>query len=166
MIMKLKNNSLFKDTYMKYFDEIYGYCFLRLGYDNGEAENCTQEVFTILFKKWNSLSNLDDIRAWLYRTADNVLRNHYRKNSKNKLNVPIDEKIENNILMSHYDKYEGFEIISSLTPDEQQLLKEYYLDKSTGKELAVKYKLSKNALYVKIYRIKVKLKNILKNEKI
>ena len=38
-----------------------------------------REVFLIFFKKYKSLESDENIRIWLYRTADNVIRNYNRK---------------------------------------------------------------------------------------
>lgn len=152
----MNNNSIYKEIANKYYNDIYKYCYYKLGYHREDAEECTQEVFMILLIKWKSLSSHENIRGWLYRVADNVMRNYSRKSNKYKNELSVLEDISLNI---KYNEDDGaFDILSILTIAERNLLKEYYLDKATAKELSVKYKLSENAIYVKIHRIKIKLK--------
>lgn len=164
--MKCNNddtNSIYKDIATKYYKEIFNYCYIRLEYHKENAEECTQEVFIILLLKWKNLSTLENIRAWLYRTADNVIKNHNRKSNrhKNELSiVDVDEKIN----LSYNEDFGVFELLSMLTIEEQELLKEYYIDKFTAKELSIKYNISENAIFVKVHRIKHKLKKVLQNK--
>lgn len=156
-------NSIYKDIANKYYKELFNYCYIRLGYHKENAEECTQEVFITLLLKWNNLSSLENIRAWLYRTADNVIKNHNRKSNrhKNKLST-VD--VGENINLSYSEDYGTFELLSMLTIEEQELLKEYYIDKFTAKELSIKYDISENAIFIKIHRIKIKLKKVLQIE--
>lgn len=159
----MNNNSIYKEIANKYYNDIYKYCYYKLGYHREDAEECTQEVFMILLIKWKSLSSHENIRGWLYRVADNVMRNYSRKSYKYKSELSVLEDISLNI---KYNEYDGaFDILSILTIAERNLLKECYLDKATAKELSDKYKISENAIYVKIHRIKIKLKKILDAEK-
>lgn len=159
----MNNNSIYKEIANKYYNDIYKYCYYKLGYHREDAEECTQEVFMILLKRWKSLSSHENIRGWLYRVADNVMRNYSRKSNRYKNELSKFEDISLNL--KYNEDYEVLELLSILTIDEQNLLKEYYLDKATAKELSDKYKLSENTIYVKMHRIKIKLKKILNVEK-
>ena len=161
---KYNKNSIYTEIASKYYKEIFNYCHFKLGYHHQNAEECTQEVFVVLMIKWGKLSSHENIRAWLYRTADNIIKNHNRKNCKQVKELSSYEKIEEAADLGYLEDYGAFELLSGLTLEEQNLLKEYYLDKATASELAVRYHISESAIHVRIYRIKKKMKNILKSE--
>lgn len=140
----------------KYYDKIYNYCFAQLNYSHHDATDCTQEVFFTLLKKKKILVFSPNIKLWLYRTADNVIRNYIRKNlQKNPLDIDnIDIPVDNN-----------FEIRCSgnaldvLSDEEIALLEDYYGEFSADREaLAQKYGISTGNLYKKIHDIKLKLR--------
>ena len=158
------NDSIISGIMDKYYKEIFNYCHIRLNYNKEDAEECVQETFEILSRKWRKLSNTDNIRAWLYRTSDYVMKNYNRKSNRHKSEIPILDLTENRNDLGHEDDNGAFEILSSLAIEEQQLLIEYYLEKATAKELAKKYKVSESAIFMRIHRIKAKLKKILSEE--
>lgn len=47
--------------------------------DRYEAEELAQEAFVRLLERWQTVANVDDPRAYLYRTAMNVFRSRYRR---------------------------------------------------------------------------------------
>jgi len=63
----------------KYQKQILYYCTWKYSVDYSDAEEIVNDVFTILFQKWDDLE-FDDIKAWLYRTTDNLVMHHFRKN--------------------------------------------------------------------------------------
>lgn len=68
----------YEEITRRYYQAIYNYCQVRLK-DEYAAEDCTQDVFLLLYRKMNKIKLSENIRAWLYRTADNVIKNHRRK---------------------------------------------------------------------------------------
>lgn len=83
-MIKLENT--FNEIAQQYYDAIFKYCCVRLNNEHA-AKDCTQEVFLILYKKMDKLKLSENIRAWLYRTSDNVIKNYRRKN---KDSIPLD----------------------------------------------------------------------------
>ncbi len=159
-----KSRSIYRDIVTKYYKEIFNYCYVKLMYNRENAEECTQEVFMILLLKWKTISSTENIRAWLYRTSDNIMRNFRKKSYRYKEELSTFDALQGHQKLIYEDDYGTFELLSILSMEEQQLLREYYLDKATAKELSNKYKVSENVIYVKIYRIKVKLRKILESE--
>ena len=71
----------FDGIYVKYKGQIHKYCYLKLGrLSMGDqlAEEAANDVFMVLYEKWDALDRSEGIRAWLYRTADNIVRNKAR----------------------------------------------------------------------------------------
>ena len=77
----------YEEITRRYYQAIYNYCQVRLK-DEYAAEDCTQDVFLLLYRKMNKLKLSENIRAWLYRTADNVIKNHRRKIKKT---IPLED---------------------------------------------------------------------------
>ena len=67
----------------EYYQSIYNYCYAKLNFNHTNAEDSTQEVFLILMKKQKKLNLSDNIKIWLYKTADNVVKAYKRKNKIN-----------------------------------------------------------------------------------
>lgn len=144
----------------RYYNEIYSYCFTKLKYNKHSAEDCTQEVFVIFFQKHQKLDE-NNIRIWLYRTADNIIKTYLRKNTDNNI-VSIEDSAE---AVNIADSSQVFEndkpdIFDCLTEEELKLVRLYYdTDYGNRKETAEKNGLTLTALYQRIHKIKQKLKN-------
>ena len=142
----------------KYYREIFSYCYAKLGYSHHSAEDCTQEVFVVFFSKHERLDETDNIRLWLYRTADNVIKTFVRKSPPSAVSIE-DSPEAMNIADSG-----GFAEVSDspldiLEPEERQLLEIYY-DSDYGQRTEAEKKLgiSLPALYRKVHKIKKKLR--------
>ena len=71
----------FESIVERYKDEIYHYSFKRLGYNKWLADEVVNDVFMVLYRKWDQLDISDNIRAFLYRTAELIIKEKTRKNS-------------------------------------------------------------------------------------
>ncbi len=144
----------------KYYREIFSYCYAKLGYSHHSAEDCTQEVFVVFFSKHERLDETDNIRLWLYRTADNVIKTFMRKSP------PVAVSIEDSSEAMNIADSGGFTEVSDspldiLDPEERQLLELYY-DSDYGQRTAAAKRLgiSLPALYRKVHKIKKKLRAV------
>lgn len=62
------------------YPHILKYCCKCLHGDIHASQDCTQEVFLLLYRKIHSLDMTKDIRPWLYRSADRLVKAYQRKN--------------------------------------------------------------------------------------
>ena len=141
---------MYDEIVNRYYNVILNYCKYKLNGNKTAAEDITQEVFFVLYRKRNHLKMGDNIKLWLYRAADNQIKAYIRKNPSFQ---PIDE------LSDLAAVSEISEITDSafdfLTPEELALITEYYDgDKAAA---ARKNNISMNGLYIRIHRIKKKL---------
>ena len=84
----------FDSLYVSYRGQITKYCLYKLSslpMAREIAEECANDVFMILFDKWDEIERGDGIRAWLYRTADNVVRNKLRAEKRRTPDEYIEE---------------------------------------------------------------------------
>lgn len=153
----MEENSIVKSIIEKYYQSIYNYCYSKLNFNHSSAEDCTQEVFLTLIKKQRKLNLSDNIKLWLYRTADNVIKAYRRKNKLNDEALNIDEieiSVPNDFEVT--DANSSFEKISE---EEYLLLKDYYNGEYGNKEeVAHKHNMTLTQLYKRIHNIKSKLK--------
>ena len=141
---------MFDEIVNRYYTVILNYCKYKLCGSLTAAEDVTQEVFFTLYRKRNRLKMGENIKLWLYRTADNEIKVYIRKNPSF---LPMED----------YEEIEAEsdfpEIVDSafdcLTADELELLTDYY--SGEREEVANKNALNMNSLYIRVHRIKKKL---------
>ena len=153
----MEENSIVKSIIEKYYQSIYNYCYSKLNFNHAGAEDCAQEVFFTLVKKQKKLNLSDNIKLWLYRTADNVIMAYRRKNKLNDEVLNIDEvqiPVPNDFEVTNTNS--SFERIS----EEDYLLLEAYYNGGYGDkdEVARKFNMTLSQLYKRIHNIKSKLK--------
>lgn len=88
----------FEKIYLKYSDKIYRYVYLNTS-DPYLSEDITSETFLRIWKNWKKIK-LDFMQALLYKTAKNILIDHYRKH-KNGKKVSLEETVEKGIEPSY-----------------------------------------------------------------
>ena len=138
----------------KYYTDVYKFCFNRLNNFHA-AEECTQEVFLLLFQKRTKLDFTEHLRSWLYESAMRICNKYIRKNSN--VTVDIDDYADT-ILDPKAEKSFSKEIYEILDKDEADLLLEYIeADYGQRKKIANRMNISMKALYRRIDRIREKV---------
>ena len=139
----------------RYYNNVFGLCMSLLN-DRNAAEDCTQEVFLLFFRKREKLEMSENISKWFYSTARNVVASYRRKNSG--ISAELTEEMEN--IPQEEDSYREQikEIYDFLGKDDEDFLIEYCeADKVKKEEIAKKNGMNMNALYQKIIRLRKKL---------
>ena len=145
----------------QYYDEILRYCRTKLPDDEHGAEDCTQEVFLLLFEKRDALDFSGSIRGWLYAAADRILQNYGRKQSRIRQMLGFDlTEIEDRSAEPEFTA----ELFASLREDELELLKAYYgAGKGERRAVARNYGMTLAQLYKCIHAIREKLRKSYKD---
>ena len=87
---KEHDNTIVSECYDKYYQSIFRFCRVRLGELSESAEDCTQETF-LVFQNKLSKEEILQPRAYLYKIADNVVKDTIKKAAKHrKRNVPLE----------------------------------------------------------------------------
>jgi RNA polymerase sigma-70 factor (ECF subfamily) len=172
---KEKNNNLediFRDTANQNYNSIYKYCYFHLFYNKELAEECTQEVFTTLYVSLNKLTNYDNLRAWLYRTADNYVFRYVKKvsiESKHQISYDsedsfdiIDTTQEFETILDKEINEEEFviKIFDSFSVSENQIYQLYFREKKSLNQISSILNISETTVTTRIYRLKNKVKKI------
>ncbi len=137
------------------------------------AEDMTQQVF---YKVWQYLmggeNKIDNLNAFLYRIADNLLSDYYRKSERKNISLDDDpshdlerklavepsysEEIDQGSAVSQVKKS-----LARLTEDQQKLIIWRYFDDLSISEIAEVSGKSSNAVYVGLHRALKDLKKLL-----
>jgi len=173
-----------KKEFSKIYDEnvtqIYRFAFLKVG-SKDEAEDITSQTF---LKVWKSFKNEEtkkdfkSIRAYLYKTARNLIVDHYRRaGAENKADDKMASKkvpFENIVLKDENMRADEKAILSSeiaqirealskINEDYQNIIIWYYLDELTISEIADLLNKPESSVRVLIHRSMSALKKELNN---
>ncbi len=142
---------MYDEIVNRYYQVILNYCKSKMSGNKSSAEDVTQEVFLTLYQKINNLKLSENMKIWLYRTADNKIKTYIRNN-------PSFLSINDCWDITHEDDYPSFSEcdFDCLNSEEKDLLIEYYSGESR-EDIAKIHQHSMNTLYIRIYRIKKKL---------
>jgi RNA polymerase sigma-70 factor (ECF subfamily) len=108
------------------------------GFSNELAEEMAQDVMVAVFLKVATLKDRGLFRPWLFKVAQNTMRQHLRRTQ----NDPALQPLEDAVVRQHEAatsilKNDGFlDIISVLNEDERQVMTLRYIDDLTYEEIA------------------------------
>lgn len=151
-----------------YYEDVYRFCLLRLKKEE-DAADVTQEVFLIFQKKHSGLED-DYIRSWLYKVADNIIKEHFKAVARrekeilygtmHKLkasdDIPYEMEDDFGISPEEIDKKKK-SVLDSLNEKELELFELVYTKHMKYKELAKALDISEQAVSSRVYRLKVKI---------
>lgn len=174
--MKLKNRKADK-IWAEHEGYIRRLCSHKLEGRAQDADDCVQDVFLALTKALSEKKDIDNPKAWLTSVAYRRIADIYRESERNdviftplnaqkidelySLTIPVtpdgDEKDESEI------RYLKEVVINKLDENDRRLLNDrYVLEKSTS-EIAEEYGLTENNVYQRLYRLRIKVKMLVKN---
>ena len=148
----------FSRIYDKYIDKIYRFVFLKV--DSREtAEDLTAEAFS---KTWVSFKKegqeIENIQAFLYKTARNLVIDHYRQKGKflvvsanNPTIVDPRQDLEEKAIINSDVEYVR-QALANLNEDYQNAIIWYYLDELSIPEIARILGKSRGAVRVMVHR--------------
>lgn len=157
--------------YKKYCKCVYNFLY-KLTNDIELSEELTQETFYTAIKKINTLNKKESIRTWLYQIAKNKWKDYLKKSKK--ANIDLDENTVEN-LVANYDIEEDmiakdniiefYKKIHMLDIDTREIIYLKIIRNFTFKEISQILGKNEEWARTKFYRGKLKLKEILKDEK-
>src|SRR3989344_3466496 len=166
MLEKAQKEQQFLQAYDKYSDAIFRYCYYRV-FDSEKAKDVVQEAYCRTWKYIADGNQIQNIRAFLYRTATNIIIDESRKKKSISLNQIMEKgftpstdprnKIE--------DQLTGKELIGVVKLLDEKyrdvILLKYIEDLST-KEIASILDTTENNVYVMMSRALEKVKSIIR----
>ena len=146
----------FLKAYDQYADAIFRHCYYRV-YDREKAKELSQECF---MKTWEYLAQgkkVDNLRAFLYRVANNLVIDSSRKKKESSLDAMMDEGFEPSGAGPEKTTLaaEAGQIIALLDKLDEKyrdVVRMRYLDDLSPKEIALALGESENVVSVRIHR--------------
>ncbi len=168
------NKKMAEAIAVKYYDDVYRYCFSHLGCNEIDTEDITQEVFLVFQEKCEEL-DVANIKAWLIKTARNKVHEHFRAVKKDDVLVSFEDKLmsfEEYDICSRLDerlpisneeieKYKEL-LLKGLTKNEQELYRKIFVEKKKHKEIAEEFNTSEKAVTVRCLRLRKKIMTLMK----
>jgi len=125
-LARLLDQAALTELYDRYNDRIYYYSLRLLG-DSSLAEDCAADTFSRLLRALRDGGGpVDNLKAYLFRSAHNWIADHYRRTTPLPLEAEIDvlqadsnpaEEAEQNLIQGRVRR-----ALRLLTPDQQQVM--------------------------------------------
>jgi len=156
----------FLEAYEHYADAIFRHCYFRLYGNHKRALDLMQETFTKTWEYRARGNEIENIRAFLYRTATNLIIDESRK----KKSLSLDALSEEGFDPPHPDTRQATReaeaselrtVLSRLDEDCSAVLIMGYVDDLSVKEIARTLGTSENATSVRIHRGIKKIRELL-----
>jgi RNA polymerase sigma-70 factor, ECF subfamily len=157
--MKHDKRQQLEDAYHAHADELFRYCFVRI-HDREKAKDCVQQAFT---KVWDALytknTQIDNIRAYLYRSAHNIVINMATRtktaDSLDEMNEitefePRDEETASP--ERHAEYQEALRMVDGLPQEYAEPIIMRYINGMTTKEISEALGESESNVSVRIHR--------------
>lgn len=149
-------NDQFLQAYDQYADAIFRHCYYRV-YDREKARELSQECF---MKTWEYLSQgkqVDNLRAFLYRVANNLIIDHSRKKKESSLDAMMEEGFEPaetgpDMTTITAEANQMIALLDKLDEKYRDVVRMRYLDDLSPKEIALALGESENVVSVRIHR--------------
>ena len=156
----------FIEAYEEHSDAIFRFCLYKLYFDREKAKDFMQQTFT---KTWDYLADgkeVDNFKAFLYRTARNLVIDHHRKNKEKSLDNILEEGVQfgaDDTVNIHkkieIEKYK--KLMQDLDNKYQEAVTLRYIEELKPKEIAEVVDASVNTISVRIHRGVKKLKKLI-----
>jgi RNA polymerase sigma-70 factor (ECF subfamily) len=174
-----EQDAAFNGIVKGYYEKILKFCAYALGGNMSFAEDCTQDIFLILYENMAQLRDYDKIGGWLYKTADNISKQYaasLRKERK-RFAVPFvnygdEESPVNRIIAKKItseedriaeetaiDRATG-EIQKRLKPFDERVLELAFQKKYPLKEMAARLNISLSAAKSRVSRLRQKISDL------
>ena len=165
--MKRDVQQAFLAAYDDYADAIFRHCYFRV-FRKSRAEELTQEAF---MKTWEYLAagnQVLNIRAFLYRVANNLIIDESRKAKE----ASLENILANDASLEPADNAplkmeqalankEILETLHALSAADREIITLRYMDDLDPKEIAEILNISANAVSVRIHRALAELKKLI-----
>jgi RNA polymerase sigma-70 factor (ECF subfamily) len=163
---QLKIEAIFMKSYEEHADAILRYCVFQTS-NREVALDILQDTFT---KTWMYLKDgkeIDNIKAFLYKVAKNLIIDYRRKKKTYSLDAITETGVDFASADEEADATDNFDKafvvgkLEKLDPDDREILTMRYVNEMSIKEIAETLDLTANNVSVKIHRAVEKMKKVL-----
>lgn len=154
-----------KEAYTRCYLPLIKYCNVRMGDARVSADDCVQEAFLVYYNRMLSGEEIENPRAYLYRTADNFLKRAVEEYARSlKHTVPLEEAVEKcadtlpfDLENTDYDAL-AQKLLDTLSEQEQQFYKLKYIERLPLSDIAEKLEISPTAAAKRSSRLRQSIK--------
>lgn len=163
-----KIQGIFMKSYEEHSDALFRYCYFQTS-NNEVAKDILQDTFT---KTWVYLSEgneVDNLKAFLYRVAKNLIIDYRRKKKAHSLEaitdtgVDFQDEDEEEMAADNFDKEFVVSKLEKLDPEDREILLMRYINEMSIREISDTLNMTANNVSVKIHRATQKMKKILED---
>ena len=153
-------STAWENLFRKYYNEALLYVF-SFCHNRALAEDLVQEAYMRAIRSIDE--EKDGFKFWLFKVCRNLYFDTLRKNKKVEAitsDMPSNESLVDDV--SQKDEYRAlYKAISLLKDDFREIVRLYYFDSMSVKEIASIVDESVDNVKIKLYRARLKLKDIL-----
>ena len=165
--------SRFEELYREYYARIFEYCLTKISFDRDCAAEAADNVFVTLYRKWDKLTLGENVKFWLYRTADNFIKKQHKKKKRTGDRLDVfsgPEDIEDREEFASRDVYFKsetseddmiLEIRDSVSEEYRELFKLRYVEKKTLEEISSVLDVPYSTLRRRIAKLDIVIKRII-----
>ena len=166
-VSKSKADALLQEMFVQYYPSVYRYCLVRTKHARGSEEDSAQETFIVLYKRLLSGEQIENPKAFLFRTCENMCKKAdtlFLRRAKRSVDwedmseLPAPETDYFAIDLD-YDRLKE-ELLTSLDEEEQQLFQWKYAQKKSLNEIGKLLGISANAVALRLFRVREKIKTL------
>jgi len=166
---KIEQN--FLKSYDEFGDAIFRYCLIQTS-DRELARDLTQDTFTRVWEYFQKGKEVENIRAFLYRVAINLIIDYRRKKKPNSSLETMmekgfdatDSRDQKKILETNFDSEKVVGALNKLDDKYRETLTLRYIEDLSLKEISNITKESENNISVRIHRGLEKFRQIIQKE--
>ena len=153
-------STAWENLFRKYYNEALLYVF-SFCHNRALAEDLVQEAYMRAIRSIDE--EKDSFKFWLFKVCRNLYFDTLRKNKKVEAitsDMPSNESFVDDVIQK--DEYRAlYKAISLLKDDFREIVRLYYFDSMSVKEIASIVDESVDNVKIKLYRARLKLKDIL-----
>ena len=137
------------------------------GYKRQDIDDICQEILLRVIRGHGSLRNPDSFAPWLYRIANNVLRDHFRRQATRRVETigieeePVDLSSTDEKLERDEELHGTIEALLALPRRYRDPMLLRHVDDLSYSEIGKILRISENAVQVRIFRARKMLRNAL-----
>jgi RNA polymerase sigma-70 factor (ECF subfamily) len=152
-------------AYDAYADAIFRHCYFKVS-DRELAQDMMQDVFLKAWAYMQNETDITNIRALLYRMADNLVIDWYRKKKASSLDAMVEEGFEprdtNGTRVEERAEVEhALAKLHTLDPEDQKLITWRCVEDYTPAEIAAMLGENENTVSVRLHRALKQLRALL-----
>jgi RNA polymerase sigma-70 factor, ECF subfamily len=158
----------FLEAYNSYSDAIFRYCYYKTS-DRERAKDLVQDTFTKAWEYIAAGNEVGNIKAFLYRIANNLIIDGFRKKKSYSLDVLEEQGFDPGVdktdqLFNQIDGAIALKLLTKIPDTYREVITMRFVEELSIKEIAEILKEKENNISVKLHRGLEKLREIFYHE--